>query len=250
MALLALKDGNPLVHIGAAHVNHALILANCLIFIVAVLGAPLGGFALYPSALFGDDNPGMPLAGQLIGHQFLHGGLLHLFGNMLVLYVFGDNVEDSLGHLNFALFFLACGVAGGVLHTVMVEDRAIPLIGASGAIAGVMGGYLLLHPRARILVLILGRIPAVLPAALVVGAAVGTDILNVLMDGSRAVGWWAHLGGFACGVVLTPLLKRRDVDLFQPAPLSRDPKRGLLAGFGLKSFGFALLVIALLELLT
>jgi membrane associated rhomboid family serine protease len=145
---------------------------------------------------------------------FLHGGWLHFLGNMWFLHIFGDNVEDRLGHVGYFLFYLICGVAASVTHLLTNAESAMPTIGASGAIAGVMGGYFLLYPRAMVLTLIpifyFMQI-AVIPAPVFLGiwfllqAFQGTMSLSSLTEGG--VAWWAHIGGFAAGFVVVLVMK-------------------------------------------
>ena len=147
--------------------------------------------------------------------MFLHGGLMHLAGNMLFLWVFGDNMEDAMGHFGFLSFYLASGLAAAGAQFGADPSSTVPMVGASGAIAGVMGGYLLLYPRARvdiliILVVFIRVIPV--PAWLVLGAWFGIQILQgaALPTDAGGVAYWAHAGGFVAGLVLTfPLWLRR-----------------------------------------
>lgn len=158
--------------------------------------------------------------------MFMHGGLMHLAGNMLYLWIFGNNVEDAMGHVRFVIFYLLCGIAavfGQVLQNPVSE---IPMIGASGAISGVLGAYLLLYPHARILVLIpLGFYAHMvrLPAGLVLGLWFAIQIFSSMAadPNSAGVAWFAHIGGFVAGLALIPLFKRRNVPLFHPAHGSR-----------------------------
>lgn len=151
----------------------------------------------------------------LISYQFLHGDVLHLLGNMLFLWVFGDNVEDALGHTRFLIFYLACGVLAGLAHAVMLPGSKAPLIGASGAVAGVIGAYLLLHPRVLVWVLAFRFIPLHIPAALVLGVWVVTQIVMVLVtqQDAESVAWWAHLGGCIAGAILVVFMRRPGVKL-------------------------------------
>jgi membrane associated rhomboid family serine protease len=144
---------------------------------------------------------------SLLSFMFLHGGFWHLLGNMWSLYIFGDNVEDRMGPLRYLLFYLLCGWASGVAHLVTNWYSQIPTIGASGAIAGVMGGYLLLYPRARILTFIpILFIPYFIevPAYFFLGIWFALQFLNALGGSGSAggVAWWAHIGGFVFGLVL------------------------------------------------
>jgi hypothetical protein len=147
--------------------------------------------------------------------MFLHGGWLHLIGNMWFLWIFGDNVEDALGSFRFVFFYLACGLAAGFLHFILGPTSAVPTIGASGAIAGVLGGYLVLYPGARVLTLVpLGFFVRImeLPAALMIGlwflVQLASGLLTQGMEGG-GVAWWAHVGGFVAGLALVRLLRKR-----------------------------------------
>ena len=147
--------------------------------------------------------------------MFLHGGIMHLAGNMLFLWVFGDNMEDQMGHLGFLLFYLASGLAAAFAQVASAPDSIVPMVGASGAIAGVMGGYLLMFPKARvdvilILIIIFRIIPV--PAWIVLSAWFGLQLVQGSMTPTDqgGVAYWAHAGGFAAGVILTvPLWRKR-----------------------------------------
>ncbi len=145
---------------------------------------------------------------------FLHGGWLHFVGNMWFLWIFGDNVEDCLGHRRYLLFYLAAGLTASAAHLWTNTDSTLPTIGASGAIAGVMGAYMVLYPRARVLtvipLLIFIQVLA-LPAILVLGmwfALQFYEVLTASADGS-GVAWWAHIGGFTMGLVTMLVLRSR-----------------------------------------
>ncbi|MGE0485352.1 MAG: rhomboid family intramembrane serine protease [Gammaproteobacteria bacterium] len=155
----------------------------------------------------------------LLTALFLHAGVLHLAGNLLYLWVFGNNVEDALGPRRFVAFYLGCGVFAGLVQVGVTPLAEAPLIGASGAVSGVLGAYLLLHPRASVLVMLpLGIIlhPVRLPAvALLVGWFALQLVNAVLADPVQAgVAWYAHLGGFVCGLAGVLFLKRRETPLF------------------------------------
>ncbi|HYH40166.1 MAG TPA: rhomboid family intramembrane serine protease, partial [Azospirillum sp.] len=139
--------------------------------------------------------------------------------NMIALWVFGDNVEDALGHLRYLAFFLLCAAAGALTEGALTAEPMRPLVGASGAISGVMGAYLLLHPHAKILVLVLFRFPVLLPAGVVVAGDIAANITMALLPGVAPgdTAWGAHLGGFAAGMLLLVPFKRADVPLFLPA---------------------------------
>ncbi len=157
-----------------------------------------------------------------ISFMFLHGGFWHLLGNMWFLYIFGDNVEDRLGHLRYLLFYLTCGVASGVSHLVLNLNSNVPTIGASGAIAGVMGAYFILHPRARILTLIpILFIPYFLeiPAFFFLGFWFILQFLSAAGSQGQAggVAWWAHIGGFVFGMIF--------LKIFETLPSVRPPEK-------------------------
>ena len=152
--------------------------------------------------------------------MFLHGGIMHLAGNMLFLWVFGDNMEDQMGHLGFALFYLFGGLAAAMAQTISDPASNIPMVGASGAIAGVMGGYLLMFPKARVdvlifLVVFIRIIPV--PAWIVLGAWFTIQILqgSITPSDQGGVAYWAHAGGFAAGLLMTfPLWTKRGGQVF------------------------------------
>ncbi len=169
----------------------------------------------------------VPPALTLVTSMFLHGGLWHLLGNMLYLWIFGNNVEDAMGHARFVVFYLLCGVAAAFGQGILDPGSTIPMIGASGAISGVLGAYLLLYPHARVLVLIpLGFFSQLVrvPAVLVLGLWFLIQIVSSLAaDPSRGgVAWFAHIGGFLAGMALIPFFKRREVPLHNPL---RAPRR-------------------------
>ena len=130
---------------------------------------------------------------------------------MAFLWVFADNIEDAFGHFGFALFYLLCGIAGGLVHAIMQPASQIPVIGASGAVSGVLGAYLLLFPKARLWVFFYLPIPFRIPAVIVLGIWFATQIMGVFTpaEDGQLVAWWAHIGGFATGLILTMLLRSR-----------------------------------------
>jgi len=148
----------------------------------------------------------------LLTSQFLHGGWAHIIGNMLFLWVFGDNVEDTMGHARYLIFYLLCGLAAGVAQVVVNPDSQVPLVGASGAIAGVLGAYILLFPHGRIKTLVFFFIVLV-PAWLQIGYWIvfqffyGFASLGVRTDEGGGVAYWAHVGGFLAGALLVWLFK-------------------------------------------
>ena len=158
--------------------------------------------------------------------MFMHGGFMHLAGNMLYLWIFGNNVEDAMGHIRFVIFYFLCGIAAVIGQVIQNPGSEIPMIGASGAISGVLGAYLLLYPHAKILVMIpLGFYAHMvrLPAGLVLVFWFVIQIVSSLAtdpDGA-GVAWFAHIGGFIAGMALIPFFKRRKVTLLHPAHGSR-----------------------------
>jgi membrane associated rhomboid family serine protease len=160
---------------------------------------------------------------SLLTSMFLHGGWMHLIGNMLYLWIFGDNVEDVMGHARFAGFYVICGIIAVYSHAVIDPASTVPMVGASGAISGVLGAYLMLFPRAQVLVLIpLGFFTRLMyvPA----GVALGIWFLLQILSGGMSLGregggiaFFAHIGGFLAGMALIGVFKRQDVKLFAPA---------------------------------
>ena len=166
-------------------------------------------------------DPGRQLS-HVFTHMFLHGSWLHLLGNMWFLWLFGNNVEDSMGHARYLIFYLACGIAAAMTQALMNPDSTIPMVGASGAISGVLGAYVLLHPHATVRVLIFIGVFATIvhmPALIVLGLWFLTQFVSAAFSqaGGPGVAFWAHVGGFVAGMVLVPVLKQKGVPLFQPA---------------------------------
>lgn len=179
-----------------------------------------------PSVLLGnaylDPSIAMvPAFATVFTSMFLHGGWMHLIGNMLYLWIFGNNVEESMGHGRFIVFYLLCGVAAVFAQTLPNPESQIPMVGASGAISGVLGAYLLLLPRAKVLVAIpLGfYFPTLrLPAAIVLGLWFVLQLVNSLLadPDQGGVAFGAHIGGFLAGMVCIPLFKKPGVRLKNP----------------------------------
>lgn len=217
--LIPLKDNNPSRSYPV--VNITLLFANMVVFlyqlalpphdqqlfilsnatIPARIPAFLGGHVGFEAALL-----------PLVTSMFLHSGFLHLAGNMLFLWIFGDNVEDTFGHLPYLFFYVVCGLGAGLLHVVFNLGSMIPALGASGAISGVMGAYMVLFPRERILTLVFIFVVPI-PAVFILGYwfllqfLAGIDALGTSAKGGVAV--WAHVGGFLLGVLLTQVVRRR-----------------------------------------
>lgn len=231
-------DSNPKERITVQAVTVGLIVLNVAMFLVfqgAVVDYPDYRLALIPVTLFAEqtrptDLIFVPEELTLLSYAFLHGSWLHLAGNMLFLWVFGDNVEDAMGHVKFLIFFILCGIAGGLAYAIMTPDPSAPLVGASGATSGVVAAYLMLHPKVKVWVLVtlLIKFPFQLPAWIVLGAYVVWNVIMVLGDTAVSqTAWWAHIGGLVAGAALTPLFKHRDVKLFDqdlPAPTASDER--------------------------
>ncbi len=211
------KDENPRILI--PYVTWSILIINVVVFFLEIAGgiqsvslrfgtipAVLTGFAELPASI----GTSIPPALTLITSMFLHGSLMHLLGNMLFLYVFADNVESILGHRKFLLFYISCGILATLSQVATNTDSAIPIIGASGAISGVMAGYMLKYPTARIHVLVF-IFPVMIPAALVVGFWFLVQIINGAADWNGAgsgVAWFAHIGGFLAGSILMYIISR------------------------------------------
>jgi membrane associated rhomboid family serine protease len=211
--MFPIRDHNPSER--RPYVTILLIVANIAVF---VLTLPLSADprALYEFYAAYALVPAISDPATYVTSQFLHGGLLHLAGNMLFLWIFGDNLEDQLGHLTFLGFYLLGGIGAGLAQTLAAPGSTIPMVGASGAIAAVMGGYLLLFPRAKVdvlfIILIFFRIFAI-PAWIVLGVWFGLQIWSgaaTLGLDEGGVAYWAHAGGFAVGLaMILPLWLRR-----------------------------------------
>lgn len=163
---------------------------------------------------------------------FLHADIMHLGGNMLFIWVFGDNIEDAMGHVRFLLFFLLCAFIASWFHAFSFPQSDAPLIGASGAAAGIVAAYLMLHPRVKIWVLFLGRIPLKLPAYVLIGLWIAFQVVMYLSASDSKVSWAAHVGGIIAGIVLVGLFKRRGVPLFDteiiiPKTVELEPSASL-----------------------
>lgn len=221
--MIPLRDVNPSDRFPVVTV--AIILACTAAFLFELaLGKTLNHFiqayALVPQSItYGLDTGtfGVESAAPFFTSMFLHGGWLHLIGNMWFLWIFGDNVEDTLGHFRYAVFYLVCGLAAGLTHYYLSPLSPVPTIGASGAIAGVLGAYLIRYPGARVVTLVpLGFFLQVmeLPAWLMLGLwflvqAIGGFLTLGATGGG--VAWWAHVGGFAAGIVLVTIFAPRRV---------------------------------------
>jgi membrane associated rhomboid family serine protease len=221
--VIPLRDINPTERF--AIVTLALIILNCAVFLFELTLGRMAGelfvesFALIPKRLFSHEaaiDGVLPAMATVVTAMFLHGGFFHIAGNMLYLWIFGNNVEDAMGRMRFIAFYLLCGLCAAYAHALMNRSSVIPMIGASGAVAGVLGAYLLLYPRARVVTLVFFGFfmrTIEVPAMVVLGLWFVLQFLNALVtDGSGGgVAWYAHIGGFAAGVLLIGPFKRKDV---------------------------------------
>jgi len=184
-------------------------------------------YGAIPSVVFGQaalpaEVGKFPAALSLLTSMFLHGGWLHLIGNMLYLWIFGNYIEDVMGHKRFIAFYVLCGILAALSHALTDPSSSVPMVGASGAISGVLGAYLLLFPRSRVLVIIpLGFFSRMMyvPAGFVLGLWFVMQVLSGGMSFGRAgggVAFFAHIGGFVAGMALIGLFKRPDVRFFSP----------------------------------
>jgi len=151
----------------------------------------------------------------LLTYMFVHGSWVHLAANMIFLWVLGDNIESAIGHVSFVVFYLLCGVAGGLAHVAGMPASAVPLVGASGAIAGVVGAYLLLHPWARITVLVLGFMTFTLQAYWVLGAWIAWQVASVMLFQTFEISYWSHIGGLLAGAALILVLRKPGIPILQ-----------------------------------
>ena len=223
--LLPIHDQNPLRIIPFQIVTIGII-AICVAMFLWQISLSEGekaqfilSFGVIPSVLLENSTlppelMRIPSEYTILTSIFLHAGWMHLLGNMLFLWVYGDNIEDAMGHTRFLAFYLLCGVAATVTYTVVNPGSENPLVGASGAIAGVMGAYLMLHPKVRVIVLVLYRIPVPLPAYAVLALWLFVQIAYVVLDAGGNVAWWAHIGGFVAGVILVVPFRRKHIPLF------------------------------------
>lgn len=229
--MIPLRDDNPRSSVPVLTV--ALIVVNVLVFLYQISLSPRVGrllvyqFGTIPSVVFGTTSlPAniavIPPMLTLFTSMFLHGGWLHLIGNMWYLWIFGDNVEDAMGHVRFLAFYIISGLFAALAHAFLNIGSDIPTLGASGAISGVLGAYVILFPRARVLVLI----PLFwfywrtfyIPAMFVLGFWFFLQVISGGLAGNAAggVAWSAHVGGFIAGMLLVGVFKKRCVHCFNP----------------------------------
>jgi len=206
--LLPVKDENPL---SITPIVTWLLVALCvLVFVWQIAGdfdTIILDYGFTPARIANGEG-----YYTLITSMFLHGGLLHLFGNMLYLYIFGDNIEDMCGHVSFFVFYMLSGILASLAFALTAWSSTVPAVGASGAISGVLGGYMVLFPRVRIKTAVtLGWFIKLIyvPAYVMIGFWFAYQFLLALAAVETGVAYWAHIGGFAAGVVLVKVFARR-----------------------------------------
>jgi membrane associated rhomboid family serine protease len=225
---IPIRDENSLKSIPFQYVTVSLIIINVIVFMLEVgtLGqSAIASFAVVPKELFdvgifsgiapnATDALEISEGTTLVTYMFFHADLFHLVGNMLFLWVFGDNVEDAMGHIRFLFFYLACGVFAALFHSWMLPNSELPLIGASGAVAGVIAAYLMLHPRVSVWVLAFKVIPLRVTAGIVLGIWIAFQVVMIALADAGPTAWWAHIGGLIAGAVLIVFMRRPGVPLF------------------------------------
>ena len=217
--MIPLRDENPTVLLPLVTVT--LIATNAVVFLYELsldprlLDAFIYKMGMVPASLFQSRVPGAGGYYTVFSSMFLHGGWMHLIGNMLYLWIFGNNIEDCMGHLRFVFFYLLTGIVAAVTHLAFNPTSIVPTIGASGAVSGVLGAYLVLFPHARILTLIpLGWFIRIvyLPAWILLIFWIALQLLSQAFDTMNPVGggvaYAAHIGGFVAGLVLIPLFRK------------------------------------------
>jgi membrane associated rhomboid family serine protease len=226
-----LWDHNPLERVRFQYVTIGIIVINCVVYFALQLGLVLPvsetvqvGFALVPhefvSNLLHQQVSNVPVSVAvperltLLTYMFLHGNFMHLFGNMIFLWVFGDNVEDAMGHVRFLFFYILCGIFAGLTHVLISPASDVPMIGASGAVSGVIAAYLILHPYVRVWCLWFFRIPLRVSAAFALLVWIGLQVLSIALGSDGSIAWWAHIGGLIAGAVLVLFMRRPGIPLF------------------------------------
>ncbi|MDX8533808.1 rhomboid family intramembrane serine protease [Mesorhizobium sp. VK25A] len=231
---IPLYDTNRLRHIRLQYVTIGLIVANVLVYLATTLGgenftnAAVLGLGFIPALVhdkvaLSPEFVVIPENLSYLTYSFLHADIFHIGGNMLFLWVFGDNVEDALGHIRYLIFYLACAVAGAFFQGLVAWDSQVPLIGASGAIAGVVAAYLILYPRVKVWVLAFARIPLRIPAFIPLILWILFQIVMFATAGEDQVSWACHIGGIIAGSILVLVLRSRGVPLLAGADGEPDP---------------------------
>ena len=231
--MIPLNDDNPTEQTPVVTIA---CIAACVLVFFYQASLPLGAgntfvfqYGAIPALVFGqadlsEIDVAIPAYTTLVTSMFLHGSWMHLIGNMLYLWIFGNNIEDVMGHAKYVAFYLTCGILAALSHALTDPSSTVPMVGASGAISGVLGAYVLLFPRARVLVLM----PGLGTTRVAAGVVLGMWFVMQLLSGGMSVGsegggvaFFAHIGGFVAGMVLIGLFKRPDVPFFAPSQRGR-----------------------------
>jgi membrane associated rhomboid family serine protease len=223
--VMPIYDDNPFTDPIKPFVNWSLIALNLAVFFYESGASELGlermieTFSLTPAAFLGEiPTPGaIPALFTVVTYQFFHADLMHLLGNMIFLWVFGDDLERALGRLRYLAFYLLCGIIGGLVFAFSAPHSKIELIGASGAIAGVVVAYAMLRPCAKVTVLV-WVVPLRIAAFWVIGLFVAIQLWSLGAASKSEVAYWCHFGGMLAGAALFPLMKPAGVRLFECHP--------------------------------
>jgi membrane associated rhomboid family serine protease len=222
--VIPIYDHSPFKWPTPPYVMWALVIVNFAVFFFEASIAPDSAAAivhlagLIPAALGGgaESATTLPVPVTLVTYMFLHANFMHVFGNMIFLFVFGDDIEEAIGHWRFLVFYLACGIGGGLAYVLSGPGSNIDLIGASGAVAGVISAYAMFRPCAKVTVL-LGIIPLRLRAYWVIGLWVITQIVDLTNGVQNGVAYWCHIGGLITGAVLFFFMRPPGIRLFDCA---------------------------------
>jgi membrane associated rhomboid family serine protease len=230
--VMPLWDDNPFTKASKPWITWGIITLNIIVFIVQVgygdaEEAIVKAYALTPVTLTHPVSilSMLPVDLTLVTYMFLHADIFHLFGNMIFLFVFGDDIEEAMGSLRFVVFYLACGIIGALFFAASSPQSSVPLIGASGAVSGVIVAYLLLRPCAKIKVLFFYFVFS-LDAFWVIGSWAVLQVVNLTSQPDDDVAYWCHIGGVAAGAVLFPLMRRPGVELFECIEREETPLDG------------------------
>ena len=220
--VIPIYDHSPFKWPTPPYVMWGLLVVNFAIFFFQAIVAPDSAAAidhlagLVPAAFGGAVQFTLPAPLTLVTYMFLHANFVHVFGNMIFLFVFGDDIEEAIGHRRFLLFYLACGIGGGIAYVMSGPNSNIDLIGASGAVAGVISAYAMFRPCAKVTVL-LGLIPLRLRAYWVIGLWVVMQIADLANGVQNGVAYWCHIGGLVTGAVLFFFMRPPGIKLFDCA---------------------------------
>ena len=222
--MIPLKDDNPTSTV--PFVTWGLIGVNVAVFMYMLLQGPAGSdrfirhYSVIPHELFGSVRTGGHEYLTVFTSMFMHGGFLHIAGNMLFLYIFGDNIEDYLGHTKYLLFYFVCGVASVLAQGLLAGDSKLPMLGASGAISGVLAAYVILYPRAGVWTFFfflffwqIIKVPAIFIIGLWIVIQLANGLMTLKMPGG-GIAWFAHVGGFSAGAIIILLFRvyKRNTD--------------------------------------